>query len=302
MPLRPPRFFNTRRAIPSAALPFLTTILLLIATAEAHASPAPKRIVSMNLCTDQMAMLLAKPGQLHSVSHLARDPQGSVMVEEAHAFAVNHGLAEEIFVMKPDLVLAGTFTSRASVAMLRRLGFRVEEFAPAYSFDDIRSHILRMGHLFHQDARAQELVEDFDRRIAETPDPTSNRWRPLAALHFANSYTSGSGTLASEVVERAGLENLGSRLGLTGTMRLPLENLIMAEPELVVGGTRRDSASPALAFQTFEHPALRAVLHARDITTVPDKYWICGAPFTAEAVGILAAAAAPIAARRAATP
>ena len=33
----------------------------------------PQRVVSMNLCTDQLAMLIARPGQLHSVSHLASD-------------------------------------------------------------------------------------------------------------------------------------------------------------------------------------------------------------------------------------
>lgn len=256
----------------------------------------------MNLCTDQMAMLIAAPGQLHSVSYLARDPQGSVLSDQARQFVVNHGLAEEIFVMHPDLVLAGTFTSRATVAMLKRLGFRVEEFPPAYSFDEIREQIRRMGRLFGRDERADALVEELDRRIAETPEPGETGWRPLAALHFANSYTSGSGTLASEVVGRAGLENLGSRLGFFGTIRLPLELLVLSAPDLVVGGTRYASSAPALAYQTFEHPVLRAVLQGREMTAVPDKYWICGAPFTAEAVRILANAAAPLGSRGTAGP
>ena len=32
---------------------------------------APARVVSMNLCTDQVAMMLAAPGQLVSISHVS---------------------------------------------------------------------------------------------------------------------------------------------------------------------------------------------------------------------------------------
>mgnify|MGYP006999250795 CR=1 FL=1 len=45
----------------------------------------PARVVSMNLCTDQLAMALAAPGQLISVSYIARDPRASAMAEEALA-------------------------------------------------------------------------------------------------------------------------------------------------------------------------------------------------------------------------
>jgi len=270
---------------------------LVLGGVPVRADTSPRRIVSMNLCTDQMAMLMAGEGQLYSVSHLARDPQASVLADEARQFATNHGLAEEIFMMRPDLVLAGTFTSQASVAMLRRLGFRVEQFPPAYSFDEIRAQLHRMGGLLGRQERAEALVQELDRRLAGIPEPGEDAWRPLAALHYENSYTSGTGTLSSEAVARAGLENLGSRIGLSGTVRLPLEVLVLSAPDLVVSGTRTYGRAPALAYQTFEHPALRAVLQGGALTAVPDKYWVCGAPFTAEAVRILADAAVPLKAR-----
>lgn len=37
----------------------------------------------MNLCADQLAILLAGPGQLRSVSFLAADPRASAMAEAA---------------------------------------------------------------------------------------------------------------------------------------------------------------------------------------------------------------------------
>jgi iron complex transport system substrate-binding protein len=47
---------------------------LVITFAGAAAADAPARVVSVNLCTDQLAMLIAAPGQLQSVSWLAADP------------------------------------------------------------------------------------------------------------------------------------------------------------------------------------------------------------------------------------
>src|SRR5690606_19064584 len=54
----------------------------LACAAPARAEPPPARVVSINVCTDQYAMLIAGEGQLHSVSHLAADPYSSAMVEE----------------------------------------------------------------------------------------------------------------------------------------------------------------------------------------------------------------------------
>ncbi len=51
--------------------------ILLMMIGPASAGPieqAPRRVVSMNLCTDQLAILDARPGQLHSVSYLAKRP------------------------------------------------------------------------------------------------------------------------------------------------------------------------------------------------------------------------------------
>lgn len=286
----------------TCARPIFAAAMILAATAGARAADeAPRRVVSMNLCTDQLAMLMAAPGQLISVSELALDTRSSVMAEEAKRFPVNHGLAEEIFAMQPDLVLAGTYTSRASVAMLKRLGFRVEEFAPADTFDEVRAHMQRLGKLLGRNARADELTAELDRRLAAIPQPATGERRPLIALHYEQSYTAGTQTLASEIVTRAGGENLGSRLGLAGTVRMPLEILVLAAPDLVVG-TSRASPVPALAEETFEHPALRAVIGGRAMLFVPDKYWVCGAPFTAEAVRILADAIAPLRTRGTAKP
>lgn len=263
-------------------------LALLAGFAAPAAAQPPKRVVSMNLCTDEMAMLIAAPGQLHSVSFLATDTGASALAREAAGYAVNHGLAEEIFLMQPDMVLAGTYTTRATVGLLRKLGIRVEEFEPEDSFDDIRANLKRMGDLLGQPERAASLVAELDNELAALK-PGEGAQKTVAAW-YANSYTSGSGTLMDDIIGKSGLDNIAARLGYTGTARLPLELLVLAKPDVLVDGASGEKGV-ALAEENFVHPAYRTLGQESIHTEVPAKYTICGASFTAEAVKLLRQAA-----------
>lgn len=278
---------KTGRGIPGriVALAFAFAAFTSAAVAE---SP-PSRVVSMNVCTDQLAMMIAGEGQLHSVSFLAQEPGTSVLAAEAQGYPINHGQAEEIFLMQPDLVVAGTYTALSAVSMLRRLGFRVEQFAPESSFDDIRENILRMGKLLGREEKARELVREFDEGLARLQRPEGPRLS--VAIYSSNSYTSGRGSLSHAVIEAAGLTNVADTLGIDGVARLPLEELVMAQPDIIIVG-EKNYGTPALAQENFVHPAFRALASADRTIMVPERYWICGAPFTLEAVRLLNEAAA----------
>ncbi|WP_457588101.1 ABC transporter substrate-binding protein [Ensifer canadensis] len=254
----------------------------------AWAGEAPRRVVSMNVCTDQMAMLVADNGQLHSVSYLATDGATSALAAEAKSYVVNHGLAEEIFLMKPDLVIAGTYTTRTTVDLLKRLGFAVEEFAPEASIAEVRTNLQRMGRVLGRQQRADELLAAMDAEIARlqvTKVPEVE-----LALYYANGFTSGSGTLVADILGIAGLENLADRLGIAGTGQLPLEALVLARPDLIAIDANGERG-PALAKQNFSHPAFRAVAAQHRAVQLDSRYTICGGPFTLIAASILQQAA-----------
>ncbi|MBX3596521.1 MAG: ABC transporter substrate-binding protein [Rhizobiaceae bacterium] len=254
----------------------------------AQDKPQARRVVSMNLCTDQLALLIAAPGQLHSVSWLAADPQSSALADEARGFALNHGLAEEIFLMQPDLVIAGTYTARSTVELLRKLGIRVEEFAPDSSLEDIRQNIARMGEILGQQQRADALGAAFDSAIANSK--ATKLSGKQAATYYPNSYTSGAGTLVDSIISASGLENTAAKLGFSGTAKLPLEVLLLSAPDVVIND-REQPASPALAHENFTHPAYRHLAANSANAAIPAKYTICGGPFTADAIRLLRDAA-----------
>lgn len=238
---------------------------------------APRRVVSMNLCTDQLALLVASPGQIHSLSYISSDPEASPFAREARRYTLNHGLAEEIFLMRPDLILAGAYTRPATTRMLRRLGFRVATFTPAGSFAEIRANISRLARLLGRTKRGSELLTLFDKahraRTAMRPTPEHPR-RPRAALYTANSHTSGRGTLAADIIAHADFDNLATELGLTGIVRLPLELLVINRPELLITGDAGGHPT-ARAGAALTHPALR---DTPDHVVTMDNRWSCGTP------------------------
>lgn len=241
---------------------------------------APARVVSMNLCTDQLAMMLAAPGQLISVSDLAQDPRMSPMAETAAGFRPNHGRAEEIYLMRPDLVIAGAYASGPTVAMLRRLGIRVEVLQPADSIAAIRDQIVTMGTLLEQQQTARQVLDDFDSGLAQV---TAKADRGRAALYYANGITSGRDTLAGVILAAAGYRNIAQDYGIAGTSALPLEVLVMSSPDRLITGAKWPGQSRSESI--LDHPVLDRLTPS--MVEVTDADWVCGTPFVLRAIGSL---------------
>lgn len=256
----------------------LITLAAALLGAVAAQADAPARVVSLNLCTDQLAMALATPGQLVSVSRLAADPRSSAMAEQARAFASNNGSAEAVVRLRPDLVLAGTWTTRATTDLLEQLGVRVERFAPVNSFDEARANIARMGALLGRPEAAQQMIDSFDAELARLraiPGPS-----PRTALYYALGNTAGPATLPGEIMQMAGLANIAADLDIGFYGALPLETLILQDPDLILVG--RPYNGHARATELLAHPALARSGKLRQIDT--GSSWTCETPALLDAV------------------
>lgn len=255
------------------------------------ANAAPQRVVSMNLCTDQLAMLLAAPGQVVSVSNWAAMESASNMVEEAAALTLNSGSAEQIFLMQPDLVLAGTFSNPVTIAMLQRLGIRVELLPAAQSIDGVKAALREMGALLSRDDEAESLIAEFEAQLATLETRSAGMARETAAYHYPNNYTSGSGTLAGDVMERAALDNAAALMGLRSVARIDLERLVMLQPFLIRSRSISGNGI-GRSYETAEHPALSALAEI-GVAEVEDRWQVCGTPFLTRAIAALIAAREP---------
>lgn len=258
----------------------ISLTVALVLTGAAVLAGAPRRVVSVNLCTDQLALLLAAPGQLVSVSRLAHDPESSALYDAARPIPANGSGAEEVFLLKPDLVLAGTYTSDATVRMLRNLGIPVERFAPARSLDDIPARLEQMGRALGREDEATRRIAAFRADLTQLSTPPARR--PRAALYYVNSFTLGDHSLAGSILGAAGFSNIATEAGLDWGGTLPLERLILLAPDVIVKG--RDYPGQARAEDPLTHPALRALERTRVAATLTDRDWICGTPLVLSAV------------------
>ena len=261
--------------------------------AEAWADEAkPQRIVSVNLCVDQIVLDLVPRDRIKGLSFLATDPTMSLLSGEAEGIESVQGAAEEILALDPDLVLAGEYTTGPTVDLLRRLGRRVEIVPMASSFEGIRQVVRRLAALTGEKDRGEALIADFDMRLQEVKTRAvvrSDGPRPRAVAFQVNSLASGEGSLVDEVLSQAGFANLArsARVGPGG--RLPLEILISDPPDLIV------RANSARDFRTvlgdnLRHPAFQALEQTRPSVDMPMNEWLCGTTRIVKAVERLAVA------------
>ena len=111
---------------PRGAIARIAAICLaLVPSSFGRAADPPRRVVSFNICADQLVVALADPAQIAGLSPYATDPTLSAVAAKARAFRRCQWHAESVVPLDPDLVLVGPRDRSVTQRMLAALGFRV---------------------------------------------------------------------------------------------------------------------------------------------------------------------------------
>jgi iron complex transport system substrate-binding protein len=270
-------------ALSFAAAAVLSAVPLLGA---ADASAKPTRIVSLNMCVDELLLHLAQPRNVASISWLSRDPSNSNVAELAAGIPVNHGLAEEIIPLQPDLVIAGVYTARPAVAMLKRTGTPLAEVGVPKNLAEVRQQIRDIAGLIGEREKGESVVGAMDASLAALPTASSSSPRPRAIVLNPNGATVGKGTLVDEIMTRAGLTNVAAELAIDNYGQIPLEAVVASGIDVLIVSASRDGP-PALATELLRHPVLAALSDRTRVVVMPGRLWNCGGPAVVEAIGRL---------------
>ena len=246
----------------------LLALLLILAIRPAW---AVERVVSLNLCSDQLLVMLA-PEKVVGLTVLSRDPALSVVAAEAARLPVVRADAEAVLLRHPDLVLAGGFGAQTTVALLRAYGLPVLVVGQPEDFPAIRAETRRVAAALGVSARGEALIARMDATLAALRPP-AEKLRTL--LWEPRGYTAGPGSLGDAVLRAAGLIDAGSgaRVGLEALMTHPPDLLVVPEAP----------AFPSLATAMLDHPATAGIPRR----TYDPATLICGGPQTAEAAAML---------------
>jgi iron complex transport system substrate-binding protein len=266
----------------------LALVAALTGAAAAQAADSvgrPRRIVSINMCTDELALRLADRDAIASVTWFSQDPRNANMADAAMGVPANHGLAEEALSYRPDLVLAGPFTERSTVALLAQVGAPVVEFSVPETLDGVRRQIREVAAVLGEPERGEALVAEIDRRLARISlDPSRP---PLRAIILRpNGFTVGPGSLVDEILRRAGMTNLAATLDIGAYQQISLERLALLDADVLIVDSESVGA-PSLATEALGHPIVAELSRSLKVVSLPSRLWTCAGPALVDAVQML---------------
>jgi len=246
-----------------------------------HVAPAPQRIVSLTVCTDQLLLELVPRERIAALSYLATDPTLSSKVEEARGFKSIHASAEEVVQLAPDLVIAQQYSMTPTVDLLRRLGYRVVLVPLGSDFDGLRNAIRTIAEAVGEKPRGEELIASFDERVAAAAPKGPER--PTALAYEVNSLVSGPGTLVDAALAASGFRNAARDMRLGPGGRLPLEEVVADPPDLIVLANAPDEFRSVVG-DNLRHPAFTELVKRQASMRLAMPLWLCPTPELAEAV------------------
>lgn len=271
---------RTRREVVAAAA-------LLPLAGGAAAAAAPRRVVSINSCTDGLLLDLGDRSQIVALSHYSREAENLTVYERAKPFRITRESAEEIIDLRPDLVLSSRHNALATREALRKLNIRIETLGVPATIEESRQQLLKAGKALGHPERGEALVARVDAAFAAAA-PRPGQRRPTALVFQSNGFTAGTGTLVGELLTRAGFENAAGRYGLKRWGNLRLEQLLADPPDLLISGQRMDGA-PVWADRIGKHPAFKSIAGRMRRDVVPEGLLYCGGAVFIPAVARLAA-------------
>lgn len=251
----------------TCALPLLLTLCAPLAGAAALPT-----VVSTNLCADMLALSLAAPAQLLSVSRKSQDPRQSSMAELAREFPANDATAEEIIALHPDIVLASRrWQAHNQAELLSRHGIRTVVVPYPTTWQQIFDSTSWVAGQIGREAAGSELVADVQARLARL----QQRPRPLSALYLrANGGSAGANTYVDTVFQALGLRNHLASLGRSGWSRYALEDLVDSPPDVFVSADMLiDNGYAKSAYS--RHQRLQQLMATRPVLRISGNRWGC---------------------------
>lgn len=248
---------------------------------EAAPLARPQRIVSLNLCADQLLVPLVERLRIAALNMNARDPFMSAVASQATGYRTIRGSAEEVLALDPDLIVGAPPFRVAALNSLAGRDYRAIDLPPANSYAEIKAQIASVALATGDGVAARQLVARMDAALARLPRTGHGR---VAAYYQRRGYVTGTGTLVDELMTRAGLVNLATRLGKGPLARLSLEDMVAAQPDLLI--IESDSATVTdQGAEMLQHPALRHIPRV----TLPQAWTVCGGPAYVDAARSLTA-------------
>ena len=267
-------------------LALLFVLALALPRHAAWAANLP-RLVSMNVCTDQLLLTLADPEQILGLSRFSRDGWQSQAADNIKRYPVLSGGAEDVLLMKPDIVVASAFDKRSTRELLKSKGFRLAELAVPRTLEEARRQIRETGDITGHPDRAAAEIARLDAALARARRAVSERHYRVLPLS-RRGWVAGSDSFVGSLLAETGLRSAAGDLGFAFGGFASLEAIVNLRPDFIVvsqaGDHARDDGQAFLL-----HPALERFYPPKKRIVIPERLTECGGVMLAEALDVLTA-------------
>jgi iron complex transport system substrate-binding protein len=233
----------------------------------------PERIISLTSFTDDVLVDLVDHRRLIGVTNFSQDPAISNVVDKI-ADIPNRltSNVEVILSLQPDLIFVANWSEADKVAQLLDAGVPVYLIATGLSVVVIQEKIRTIGLLVDAGQRAEAMIEQMDRRLAEVRRVVSSipEEQRLTVMDYATwGSAQGTGSSWDEIIRRAGLINAVGEFSADEWGQVPVskEKVLELDPDLLIlpGWVYGDpGGADAFYRQTVEDPALKGLSALRE--------------------------------------
>jgi iron complex transport system substrate-binding protein len=261
-------------------------IALSLPGAIASAANLP-RLVSMNVCTDQLVLKLADPEQILGLSRFSRDGWQGPAATDVFRYPLLSGGAEDVLLIKPDIVVASAFDKRATRELLKAKGLRLAELAVPRTLDEARQQIREAGDITGHPDRAAREIARLDAALARARSAVAERHYRVLPLS-RRGWVAGSDSFVGSLLGETGLRSAAGDLGFASGGFASLEAIVKLRPDFIVvsqaGNFARDDGQAFLL-----HPALERFYPMDKRIVIPERMTECGGVMLADALDALTA-------------
>jgi len=222
------------------------------------------RVASLNMCTDEYLLLLARPQEIASVSRLSRDPADSSIWQLGRRFPGNRGDLESALKTRPNLLITMGGGGRATAMIARKLGLRTLDLPFPAAIDDVSKSMTLVAHALGNERRANAWQGRLARLKRAVPAGRD------AIFLGAGGNSVGAKSVEAEWMRLAGL----TQRPLPGG-RATLEQLATDPPSVLLRSTYRRTER-SLGQTWLDHPLARP--KASKIVTIDGRPWTCAGP------------------------
>ena len=253
------------------------------ANAASAKNAGPLRVVSLDYCADQYVLKMVPRTRIRALSQDAQKPF-SYMREDAAGLPRVSGSAEDVILLRPDLVVRSYGGGPGAAAFFERAGISVLNVGWANDIASVKKTILAMADGLGAADIGAEIITDMDQRLAALP---ALDHRPSALYMTPSGVTSGRKSLVNEVLETAGYDNF---LTKSGWHSLPLERLAYEAPDVIAAAFFDSQPLETDRWSAMRHPIARAQLSRRPVAALSGASMSCAGWWIIDAVEALSAA------------